>query len=310
MRVIEAINGGLHRLMEKDPAMIILGEDIVDPYGGAFRATKGLSTAHPGRVWSMPISEAGMVGVATGLAVAGKPAIVELMFGDFITLAADALINHAAKFSWMYNDQVEVPIIVRTPMGGRRGYGPTHSQCLEKLFCGVPGLTVCAANEFSDPAALYERAHRARSPHLIIEDKVMYARPLRDPDALPDPSDADITLVSYGSALSLCAEAARRLKDEEEIETRVVPIEQLYPFPAAELRHALGRCGRVIVVEEAAGGWGFGAECAAALIGRVQHFRTLSGPDHPLPSSREWEEAVLPSVADIVSTAIDLFEAE
>ena len=310
MRIVEAINCGLQSIMDEDPDVLLIGEDIVDPYGGAFKATKGLSTRFPDRVWAMPISEAGMVGVATGLAVAGRPTIVELMFGDFITLACDQLVNHAAKFRWMYNDQVEVPIIVRTPMGGRRGYGPTHSQSLEKHFCGVPGLTVLAANEFSDPAALYRRAHRARSPHLIIEDKVMYARPLRASTDLPNPGDADLAIVAYGGALALAAQAADRLFECEEIAASVVPIEQLHPFPAGELRRALGDCLRVIVVEEAAAGWGFGSECAAALIGHVQHFQALSGPDHPLPSSREWEEGVLPSVDDLVSAAVAMFEKE
>jgi len=308
MRVVEAINRSLHDLMEADPDLILLGEDVIDPYGGAFKATQGLSTLHPERVWSMPISEGAIVGVATGLAIEGKAAIAELMFGDFIALAADQLINHAAKFQWMYNEQVRCPVIVRTPMGGGRGYGPTHSQCLEKHFCGVPGLTVLAMNEYGDPAALYRRAHKARSPHLVIENKTMYARPLLGPAELPRPIDADVAIIAYGGTVSLAVAAAKRLMEREEISAAVVPIEQLHPFDAEALRLAIGRCERVLVVEEGTEGWGFGATCAVAVIGQVRHFRSLSSPDHPVPSSRAWEEGVLPNVDAIVAAAVDLFE--
>ena len=130
--------------MTADERVILMGEDILDPYGGAFKVTRGLSSAFPDRVLAAPISEAGMVGAAAGMALRGLRPGVEIMFGDFLTLAADQLINHIAKFRWMYNDQVRVPLVVRTPMGGRRGYGPTHSQTLEKLFLGIPGLTVLA----------------------------------------------------------------------------------------------------------------------------------------------------------------------
>jgi pyruvate/2-oxoglutarate/acetoin dehydrogenase E1 component len=102
MRVVESINHKLHELMSADENLIILGEDILDPYGGAFKVTKGLSSAYPDRVWTTPISEAGIIGMGIGLALKGKPVIAELMFGDFITLAADQLINHAGKFRWMY----------------------------------------------------------------------------------------------------------------------------------------------------------------------------------------------------------------
>ena len=128
--VLETLNASLHDAMTKDERVYIMGEDILDPYGGAFKVTKGLSTSFPERVITTPISEAGIVGVAAGMALRGLRPIVEIMFGDFFTLIADQLINHIAKFRWMYKDQVNVPIVIRAPMGGRRGYGPTHSQSL------------------------------------------------------------------------------------------------------------------------------------------------------------------------------------
>ena len=308
MRVVESINGALHDLMASHANLVILGEDVLDPYGGAFKVTKGLSSAYQDRVWTTPISEEGLVGVATGMALKGKPVIAELMFGDFIALAADQIINHAAKFRWMYNDQVEVPIIIRAPMGGRRGYGPTHSQSLEKHFCGVPGLTVLATHEYADPGALLHRAFAARSPHLIIENKVMYARPVLGAAALPAPADPDIVILAYGGCLEHAVAAAAKLAAEEEIATTVVAIEQLSPFPDEEVRGKVGNCTRVVVVEEGSPGWGFASECARALIGRIKHFKALSGPDHPIPSSRDWEDDVLPGVNAIRSACVELFE--
>lgn len=310
MRVVESINRALHDLMSADPNLIILGEDIIDPYGGAFKATKGLSSAYPDRVWTTPISEAGLVGVAVGLALKGKPAIAELMFGDFMALAADQLINHAAKFPWMYNDQVEVPLIVRAPMGGRRGYGPTHSQSLEKHFCGVPGLTVLAVHEYADPAALLHRAFSARSPHLIIENKVMYARPVHGAAALPSPLNPDVAIITYGGCLEQAVAAAHRLAEEDEIVAKVVAVEQLSPFPEQAVRNAVRGCACVVTVEEDSPGWGFGSECAHSLIGHIKHFRALTGPDHPIPSSREWENDVLPGSAAIRAACLELFEKD
>jgi pyruvate/2-oxoglutarate/acetoin dehydrogenase E1 component len=109
------------------------------------------------------------------MALRGLRPVVEIMFGDFLTLAADQLINHAAKFRWMYNDQVCVPMVIRTPMGGRRGYGPTHSQSLEKHFLGVPGLRVIAPTLFGDPGALLATAIlEDDDPVLFIEHKLLY----------------------------------------------------------------------------------------------------------------------------------------
>jgi pyruvate/2-oxoglutarate/acetoin dehydrogenase E1 component len=293
--------------MEAKSQLVVMGEDVLDPYGGAFKVTKGLSSAYKDRVWTTPISEGGIVGMAAGMALKGKPVIVELMFGDFIALAADQIINHVAKFRWMYNDQVEVPVIVRSPMGGRRGYGPTHSQSLEKHFCGVPGLTVLATNEYADPGDLLHRAFASRSPHLIIENKVMYSRPVLGAAALPRPADPDVVILTYGGCVEHAVAAANKLAAEEEIATAVVAVEQLSPFPDEDVRIQVGECARVLAVEEGTPGWGFASECARALIGRVKHFSALTGPNHPIPSSREWEDDLLPGANAIQAACIDLF---
>jgi pyruvate/2-oxoglutarate/acetoin dehydrogenase E1 component len=128
--VLDSLNDGLLAAMLQDDSVLLLGEDILDPYGGAFKATRGISTAFPERVITTPISEAGLGGICAGLALRGLRPVLEIMFGDFTTLLADQIINHISKFCWMYNNSVTLPLVIRTPMGGRRGYGPTHSQTI------------------------------------------------------------------------------------------------------------------------------------------------------------------------------------
>jgi len=201
--VLDSLNTALHTAMQRDWRVILLGEDILDPYGGAFKVARGLSTAYPERVWTTPISEGGFVGLAAGLALRGLRPVVEIMFGDFVTLAADQLINHAAKFAYMYNgnktqaEQASVPMVVRTPMGGRRGYGPTHSQSLEKHFLGTPGLRVLAPTNLNIPSLSGEQDALGNpgalagpgelllhtildgdSPTLFIENKLLYLLPV------------------------------------------------------------------------------------------------------------------------------------
>ncbi|MBT4764624.1 hypothetical protein HOO14_06480 [bacterium] len=118
MLYLESINKSLHNLMSLDKSVILIGEDLLDPYGGAFKVSKGLSTDFPEQVISTPISEQAIVGSAIGMAMKGMKPVVEIMFGDFLTLCFDQIINHATKYHWMFNEQITVPIVIRTPMGG------------------------------------------------------------------------------------------------------------------------------------------------------------------------------------------------
>lgn len=306
MRVIDQINASLHDFMASHAGAHLIGEDVLDPYGGAFKATRGLSTDFPERVLTTPISEAAIAGLATGMALKGKPVCVEIMFGDFLTLCADQLINHMSKLPWVYNDQIAVPVVVRAPMGGKRGYGATHSQSLEKHFCGVPGLTVVAVSQFSDIAGIYAAAFAARTPHLIIENKMNYARRIETRDLAPH-RDPDLVLVTYGGSTEVCVEAADRLDQDEELAVNVIEVTTLSPFDRDELRRRVAPCTTVLSVEEGADGWGFGTEVARALIGTDRlSFATVTGPPHPIPSTKSWETALLPSGDSVVAAALDL----
>jgi pyruvate/2-oxoglutarate/acetoin dehydrogenase E1 component len=306
--VLESLNDSLHQVLAENQDVIILGEDVLDPYGGAFKVTRGLSTAFPQQVITTPVSEAGIVGVAAGMAMRGLRPLVEIMFGDFITLAADQLINHAAKFRWMYNNQVRVPILVRTPMGGRRGYGPTHSQTLEKLFLGVPGLRVLApcalqvgsskaVDKNDGPGDLLTHAILAvDDPVLFVENKLLYLSSIQNPDLLPEfditrvthglrsslpnlltykltirgAPPPDITLTAYGYMAELSRYAIHRLVYEYEIFVEMIVPTQLAPVDVGPILDSVRRTGRLLTVEEGTLTLGWGAEIVARTTESLQ----------------------------------------
>lgn len=327
--VLERLNDGLHHAMEVDSRVHVIGEDILDPYGGAFKVTRGLSSKYPQRVLTTPVSEAGIVGLASGMALRGLRPVVEIMFGDFVTLMADQVVNQAAKFRWMYNDQVRVSMVIRTPMGGRRGYGPTHSQSLEKLFLGIPGLKVVAPNTLSDPAALLEAVIADEDPVLFIEHKLLYNRPILEPgqgdlvefDIEPGggtyPSyllrfknqSPQLTLATYGYNFELARAAALQLVFEHELFADIILFSQLSPFDIMPLLNSLRRTRHLLTVEEGGLSLGWGAEIAAraaeAGIEALQ-VRRVAALDLPVANSKPLEEAILPSQETIRQAALDL----
>ena len=319
--VLERLNFAHHHAMETDERVFVLGEDILDPYGGAFKVTCGLSTKFPKRVLTTPISEAAIVGVATGMALRGLRPVAEIMFGDFVTLIADQLVNHASKFRWMYNDQVRVPVVVRTPMGGRRGYGPTHSQSLEKMFLGVPGLKVVAPNVLGDPADLLAAAIADDDPVLFVEHKLLYPRPLLEPGkgdlidfqveqtggafpafTLRSADNAQLTIACYGYNFELARAAALELLMEHEIFVEIVLFSQLSPFDLDPLFLSLRRTRKLLTVEEGTLSLGWGAELAARAVERLDglQIRRVAALDLPIANAKSLEDAILPSVQDIV----------
>ncbi len=327
--VLVSLNSALHHALETDERIYVLGEDILDPYGGAFKVTRGLSTKFPDRVLATPISEAAIVGIANGMALRGLRPVAEIMFGDFVTLIADQLINHAAKFRWMYNEQVRVPVVIRAPMGGYRGYGPTHSQSLEKLFLGVPGLRVVAVNSLGNPASLLENAIRQdEGPILFIENKILYARNILEPGDLVDwdvesgegqfpyfvlrvPSvTPHLTIATYGYTFELARAAALELAYEHEIFAEIVLFSQLSPFELDPLFDSLRRSGRLLTLEEGTHTLGWGAEVAAraaeALPGT--RIRRVAALDLPIANSKTLENAILPSQESILRAAFALIK--
>jgi 2-oxoisovalerate dehydrogenase E1 component len=326
-RCAQALNGALHEIFEERDDVYLLGEDLLDPYGGAFKISRGLSTRWPERVLTTPVSEASLFGVAAGLALRGYRPILEIMFGDFVALGFDQIVNGIAKFRAMFDDQVTVPLVVRTPMGGRRGYGPTHSQSLEKLLLGVPGIVVVAPSECHDLGALLAEAVADDDPVFFVENKLLYGRPNRRPvDGWLDDfhcveSDgrypaltfsgngfgvAEATLVTYGGMLPVALEAAAELIVEHEIFTEVVAVASLLPLDLQPVLDSVARTGAVVTVEEGTLTAGVGAEVAARV--QAEAWNDLRGPvgrvaarDGIVPAARPLEDEALPGVADVVA---------
>ncbi len=327
--VLEALQQSLASCMQACEQVFFLGEDVLDPYGGAFKVARGLSTSYPDRVITTPVSEAGIVGLGVGMALRSLRPVVEIMFGDFLTLAADQLINHAAKLRWMSNNQVRVPLVVRTPMGGRRGYGPTHSQTLEKHFLGVPGLRVVAVCDLDDPAELLRHAViDDDDPVLFIEHKLLYPAPVMalsgvhefraerlgsgypsyrlGVDGAPEPS---VTLAAYGHMSTLARTAALKLAYEHEIFAELLVFTQLSPVPQAPLLDSLVRTKRLLTLEEASPTAAWGAELLALAsehAGTGLRGGRVGAMAMPVPAAGPLEETVLPGVDDVVEAAIAL----
>ncbi len=329
--VLASLNAGLRRCLEASEQVYLLGEDLLDPYGGAFKVTRSLSSDFPERVITTPVSEAGIVGVGVGMAMRGYLPVIEIMFGDFLMLAADQILNHAAKFNWISGGAVEVPIVIRTPMGGRRGYGPTHSQTLEKHFLGVPGLRTLAVNALGDPGAVLETAVlHDRGPILLIENKVLYAQDLYNSEMQsefqletqgnPYPQHrltvqgappADITMLAYGHMAEVGREAMLRLAYEHEIFAELLVPTQISPFDLESVREHAQATGRMLVLEEGTGRLGYGAE----VIAQIQAERSASinskrvaALNMPVPAAGPLEKAMLPQAEDVIAAARELIE--
>ncbi len=340
--VLEALNQALYKAIKDDERVYLLGEDILDPYGGAFKVTRGLSTQFPDRVLATPVSEAGIVGVAAGMSLRGLRPVVEIMFGDFITLIADQVINHIAKFRWMYNDQVCVPLVIRTPMGGRRGYGPTHSQTLEKLFLGVPGLRVLAANNLSDPGKILTSAIlEDDNPVLFIENKLLYPLSIleheRDRDfhfsyyypnhSHPTLKDTleyaptwvlewknapqpNLTMVSYGYMAEIARQAILKLAYEHEIIAELIVPTQISPLDVTPIYNSIRKTRRLLVLEEGNYTMGWGAEVVARIVEKksilLHTVCRLAALDLPIPASGPLEALVLPDLEKVVEVAREM----
>lgn len=322
-----AINAALHSLLKNNKDIILLGEDLHEPYGGAFKVTAGLSEVFPGRVISTPISEAGITGAGIGLAMSGHRAIVEIMFADFLTLCMDQIYNHAVKFPGMF-PECEVPLIIRAPCGGRRGYGPTHSQSLENLLISVPGLTVIYGSHRHNVGQLLINVLTGwPNPTVFLEHKLLYSEKQSPGDyeiLVPDPTDKgaeffstirggsqdpDVTLVSFGGMLPFVERAAEHLRSEEEIEIEIIVPSLLSPMPRQTLLNILLNRSRIVVIEESHHEFGFSAELLACLMennfqGKVTR---LGMPPVPIASARSLEREQIIDEKIIIDNIIDLF---
>jgi 2-oxoisovalerate dehydrogenase E1 component len=320
-KIAELINQALAEALTTDSQCLLLGEDIEGPnYGGAFKVTKKLSETFPGKVFNTPISEAAIVGIGTGLSLAGYHPVVEIMFGDFMTLTLDQIFQHACKFFDMYNKKVTVPLVVRTPMGGKRGYGPTHSQSIEKLFIGMPNLRMIALNQRVSPAFLYRIVFNNLScTYLIIENKILYTRDLKIEKLpgynteysselfptlrlSPSKGKAVITILCYGGTLEDVENAVTTVLIDDEIFCEVICPTLISPVCIDPIVDSIERTRKLLIVEEGSTIAAFGSEVLAGLIEKsitIEKVKRI-GNDSIIPAAIEAERELLISSEKIV----------
>ncbi|MEQ9569381.1 MAG: alpha-ketoacid dehydrogenase subunit beta [Longimicrobiales bacterium] len=316
--LLEAVAEALYEEMERDPDVILLGEDI-GAYGGAFKVTRGfLDRFGPKRVIDTPISEGGFTGAAAGAAHMGLRPVVEMQFMDFVSPAYDVLTNYIATSA--YRGAGPLPMVIRGPVGGGNRGGPFHSQNVEMAFFHTPGLKIVYPSTARDAKGLLKAAIRDDGPVIFEEHKGLYRAPgLRE--VLP-PEDyvvplgkawvaregSDVTVVTYGAMVHRSLEAAARLDDHDGISLEIVDLRTLLPMDDEAVAASVRRTGRVLVVHEDTRTGGIAGEVAM----RVNElaFEWLDAPilrvtalDAPVPYAGALEDHFLPSVDDIVEAA-------
>jgi pyruvate dehydrogenase E1 component beta subunit len=306
----DGIRQAISEEMERDPSVFVIGEDVGAP-GGVFGVTKGLFEKFgPDRLWDTPISEEAVVGAAVGAALLGAHPIAEIMFGDFVTLAMDMIVNQAAKTHYMTGGRLSVPMVVRMVTGTGGSTSAQHSQSLETWLVHAPGLKVVTASSPEDAKGLLKSAIRDPDPVMFFEHKLLYGGrggPAGDVVAVdPIPfgvgrlwrEGSDVTVVSYLKTLEYVMQAAETLA-EEGISCEVWDPRTLVPFDREGLRHSLEKTGRLVVAHEAPTRGGFGAEITA--FAAEECFELLRAPvvrvggqNTPMPYAPELESFVVP----------------
>jgi len=316
LTMAEALNEALREEMEADDSVLVIGEDIAR-HGGLFRVTAGLLDEFgPQRVIDSPISEAAITGFGAGGALIGCRPVVELQISDFVSLAMDQLVNHAAKWRYMSGGQVSVPLVVRGPISNAIGMAAQHSQTLEAWFVHAPGLVVIMPSTAYDAKGLLKSAIRDDNPVVFLEKRLLYSRkgsvpadeylvPIGVADVKREGRDA--TIVAAGAATHLALQAARQLA-RDGIEVEVVDPRTLKPLDMETIAASVAKTGRLIALNEGARAGGFASEVVARTLDHlaVTDLRAtplrVAAKDAPIPYSASLEREVLPSLDDVLAS--------
>ncbi len=312
----QAINEALAEEMRRDPRVFVMGEDVAEA-GTAFKVLVGLVQEFgPQRVIDSPISEAGITGIGVGAAMTGMRPVVDIMFGDFITLTMDQMVNQAAKIHYMSGGKLKVPMVLRTTLGATRRSAAQHSQSLHAWFSHVPGLKVVVPSTPYDAKGLLKTAIRDDNPVAFFEDKMMYQLkgkvPASDytiPFGVADikRTGTDITLVATSSMVHVALEAAKRLA-EIDLSAEVIDPRTTLPLDKQTLIESAKKTSRVIVIDEGYERYGVTAEIASVIADGAFYY--LDGPvkrmgalDVPIPFSPALEDLTVPTAATVLELA-------
>jgi pyruvate/2-oxoglutarate/acetoin dehydrogenase E1 component len=308
----KAIRDALDEEIERDPAVVFFGEDVAAA-GGVFMTTPGLEEKHGrDRVFDTPISELAMAGAAFGAAVTGLRPVIEIMFGDFMALPMDSLVNQSAKFWYVSNEQASVPLVVRSAVGAGGRFGAMHSQIHGTWFQGIPGIKIVAPSNPADAKGLLKSAIRDDNPVIFLEHKRLYSM------KGPQPTEETVPLgkaavVREGSDISIVA-ALRGVRDAldaaeqlagEGIDAEVVDIRSLRPLDHETVLESVAKTNRILLVEEGTrvGGWAGNllGILAAEGLHELDDAWILATADTPAPYSPTLEDAWLPGGAEIAA---------
>jgi pyruvate/2-oxoglutarate/acetoin dehydrogenase E1 component len=315
IKFFEAISEALHEEMERDDKVFVMGEDVAAPTVSP--VTAGLVDKFgKNRVRNTPISELGFTGAAVGAAMAGYRPVLDIRLVDFILLAIDPIVNHAAKLRYMLGGQVSIPLTIRTQQGGGAQNGPTHSQSLESWFMKVPGLKVAVPSDPADAKGLLKTAIRDDNPVIFVEYRSIFQNegPVPEGDitipfgqAAVKREGSDITLIGVGSQVANCLEAAEALS-KEGISAEVVDPRTISPLDVDTLAESVRKTGRCVVAEQCHQHGGVGAEIAASV--QNEAFSSLKAPigrvaalDTPIPVHPMLESIVLPNTEKVIAAA-------
>ena len=309
----QAVRSALDDALADDPRVFLAGIDVAG--GGVFGTTKGLAAKYPGRLFDTPISETAIMGLGVGAAMSGLRPVVELMYLDFVGVCLDQLMNQAAKLGFMTGGAIEIGMVVRTQYAVGRSSGSQHSQSLEALLAQVPGLVVLMPTTVEDMYGLLRSAVDLPAPVVLIENRLLYERKgdapppgLRTPIGKANIVRAgeDITIVTVSHAMYMALDAAVILAAEDGISCEVIDLRTIAPLDADTVLASLRRTSLLLVVSEAAGDFGVGAELAARAVdggfwSLDAPVRRVHGASTPVPYSPPLERAWLPSAERIVA---------
>jgi 2-oxoisovalerate dehydrogenase E1 component len=318
--MVDAINHALAEELEKNPAMVIYGQDVAGKKGGVFTATRGLTDKFgEGRVFNSPLAEASIVGTAFGLAVRGtfKP-VVEIQFGDYIWPAFMQIRDEVAMLRFRSDNQWSCPMVIRVAVGGYIHGGLYHSQSIDGFFTHIPGLRVVFPSNAADAKGLLKTACREEDPVLFCEHKGLYRQGFASsPEPGPDfllpfgvanvrKSGEDVTIITWGMLVQRSLDAARRVEERHGTSIEVIDLRTLNPLDREAIIRSVRKTGKVLIVHEDTLTGGFGAEIAAIIA--QEAFEYLDGPvqriaakDTPVPYGPGLENAMLPQESDVAA---------
>lgn len=310
----DAIREALNEEMDRDENVLIMGEDI-GVYEGTFRITAGMLKKYgPQRVIDTPIAEAGMVGTAVGMAMLGLRPIVEMMTFNFAIVAADQILNHAAKIRYFSGGQLDVPLVIRGPQGAGVQLSAQHSQSFESFYGHFPGLAVVTPGTPADAKGLLKTAIRGKDPVIFLENAALYGLKGEVPD---DPDftvpfgkskivreGSDVTIVAYSRMLQLALSTAEKLSKEEGVEAEVIDLRTIRPLDLVPAYASIAKTHRAVVLQEQWKPFGAAAEIAARITEEMfdeldAPVARVTGKDVPMPYARNLEMLAVPHDEDV-----------